>query len=328
MLKNRLLYLSCLLCMVVFFVFYEGWFSLFTLWVTVLLPVFSTLLSLILFRNVKVCVDAETRLLAGDDFSLIVYFTEKNKNTSAKTSHKNPMFPGCRFTLRREDRITGKTAAEKMVIGAPNYETLYEEPLHAGTYRYEILRCRLTDLLGLISIRTTPPEPILVTVFPQVTVPSPVPDIRALLPVSFTPSPSQGFSEITDIRDYRPGDPMRAVHWKLSAKTDGLLVKEPQDPVMKRIFVIVTPVPDREKLDLTLGEFLWLSDQLLRQPVTFTLMYGTDQILLEKVIDSREALYACMERLLDIKISHLGDTLLSPPKNADRVFYIPERISS
>ena len=33
-------------------------------------------------------------------------------------------------------------------------------------------------------------------------------------------------SEISDFRDYRPGDSVRAVHWKLSSKSDDLVVKE------------------------------------------------------------------------------------------------------
>ncbi len=327
MLKNRILYISFLLCMVVFFVFYEGWFSLFTLWVTLLLPFLSLLVSLILFRRVRICVDAETRLISGDDFSLTVYFTEKNAKDKHKTS-RGLLFPGCHFTLKLEDRVSGKTEKEKMRLNAPDYAAFYEEPLHAGTYHFEIQRCKLTDILGLVSIKTMPPKPVFVTVFPRVTVPSPIPDVRALLPVSFTPSPSQGFSEITDIRDYRPGDPLRAVHWKLSAKTDDLLVKDPQDPVMKHIVIMLTPELDRDKLDITLGEYLWLSEQLLKLPVSFTLIYGTDHILLQEVIESREALYACMERLLDLKVEIQPEVPLPAPKDADRVFYIPERISS
>ena len=201
MLKNRLMYIAFLSGMVVFFVFYEGWFARFILLATLLLPLFSILLSLILFRRVRICTDTKTRLLSGDVFSLTVYFTKKDTKEPKKNSPGSLLFPGCRFVLKKEDRLTGRTAREKQLLAAPDYEMLYEEPLHAGVYTFELQHCRLMDLLGLASFKITPPDPIRVTVFPQVIMPSPVPDIRSLLPVSFTPSPTQGFSEITDIRD-------------------------------------------------------------------------------------------------------------------------------
>lgn len=37
-------------------------------------------------------------------------------------------------------------------------------------------------------------------------------------------------SEIFDIRDYVPGDDIRTVHWKLSAKTGSLIVRQASDP--------------------------------------------------------------------------------------------------
>ncbi len=38
-------------------------------------------------------------------------------------------------------------------------------------------------------------------------------------------------SEIFRIRDYQPGDKIRSIHWKLSAKTDGLIVQERSLPL-------------------------------------------------------------------------------------------------
>ena len=32
--------------------------------------------------------------------------------------------------------------------------------------------------------------------------------------------------EVSDIRDYRPGDPLKSIHWKLSSKSEEFIVKE------------------------------------------------------------------------------------------------------
>lgn len=46
----------------------------------------------------------------------------------------------------------------------------------------------------------------------------------------YTDRSGQDNSEIYQIRDYRAGDRLSAVHWKLSARTEGLLVKEFSQP--------------------------------------------------------------------------------------------------
>ena len=46
-------------------------------------------------------------------------------------------------------------------------------------------------------------------------------------------------SEVFDIRAYRAGDNLHKIHWKLSAKTDDLLVREFSSPVKNALFVFV-----------------------------------------------------------------------------------------
>lgn len=40
----------------------------------------------------------------------------------------------------------------------------------------------------------------------------------------------QDLSEVFELRGYRDGDPLRRIHWKLSARFDGLMVREPSHP--------------------------------------------------------------------------------------------------
>ena len=39
-------------------------------------------------------------------------------------------------------------------------------------------------------------------------------------------------SEIFDIREYVPGDDIRSIHWKLSSKTDTLILKEASNRIL------------------------------------------------------------------------------------------------
>lgn len=46
-------------------------------------------------------------------------------------------------------------------------------------------------------------------------------------------------SETVGIRDYEPGDNIRTIHWKLSAKTGDTVVREPGYPVDNRLMILV-----------------------------------------------------------------------------------------
>lgn len=45
-------------------------------------------------------------------------------------------------------------------------------------------------------------------------------------------------SEMFDIREYVPGDDIRSIHWKLSSKTDALILREPSNPSHYRVAVL------------------------------------------------------------------------------------------
>ena len=132
-----------------------------------------------------------------------------------------------------------------------------------------------------------------------------------------------GFSEITDIRNYRPGDPLRSVHWKLTAKTDDILVKEPQENIMKNIYVILYSTKDRELTDTSFNEYLWLSQELLNMEIPYTLLYVTDHVAIRKKIENEQDVKDCTEQLLLIPLASPGDFSVDIPTDADRIFTVP-----
>lgn len=57
--------------------------------------------------------------------------------------------------------------------------------------------------------------------------------------------------EIFGIREYRPGDKVKAIHWKLSAKMEGIVIRELGLPVENKVLLILDPVnvSDKTKID-------------------------------------------------------------------------------
>ena len=60
-----------------------------------------------------------------------------------------------------------------------------------------------------------------------------------------------------DIREYVPGDPVRRIHWKLSEKTDRLLIREDALSNETRVRLVFSPGgKDPERISETAGDFL------------------------------------------------------------------------
>ncbi len=102
-------------------------------------------------------------------------------------------------------------------------------PMRRGRYHWKNLQVRGTDALGLVTMdKTYVADPVELTVYP---VPLPV-------AIEIRPTTGWGTSDIESglvrgsgietrgIREYAYGDPLRHVHWRSSARTGRLMVKE------------------------------------------------------------------------------------------------------
>ena len=89
-------------------------------------------------------------------------------------------------------------------------------------------------------------------------------------------------SEMFDIREYVPGDDIRAVHWKLSSKTDTLILREASDPSHYNLVVLIDlgleqenePVPSAS-LNAAIAYGSGIMEKLVRQRVAFCVVIPT-----------------------------------------------------
>ena len=73
------------------------------------------------------------------------------------------------------------------------------------------------------------------------------------------------YGESYELRPYRPGDSLNRVHWKLSAKTGALTVREAQAPVKQTAAIALTLYGSDQTVDAVLGQLLWLGQLLLER---------------------------------------------------------------
>lgn len=74
-------------------------------------------------------------------------------------------------------------------------------------------------------------------------------------------------SDVKEIREYRPGDRLQRVHWKLSAKLDDLFVKEMAHT--SNLSIIILPELDRTKIHDTIATLLSCSKKMIADKTRF-----------------------------------------------------------
>ena len=100
-------------------------------------------------------------------------------------------------------------------------------------------------------------------------------------------------SEVFDLREFRRGDAMRTVHWKLSARFDDLVVREASRPVDSRTILVFGGIMGaneneeaRAALNSTASLFVGISQSLLHQGVTHTVMRKTNDVIDERPVEN------------------------------------------
>lgn len=248
-----LLYLLILALVFLFRVSYIGWFGPFLLWATLLVPPLLLVLSLPSMLRLRVGLQAPDAVTKGEDGELLLRFEAgsllpvrkvlvqvdiENRYTGEQSRER------CRYRM-----LTGCTAPVDLPTGS------------CGQLVCSITRIEVRDLLGLIAIRRKCPSPIVCTVLPQAKGPAVPLDLDDALDTAehLIPKYGGGYSEEHDLREYRPGDTVNTIHWKLSSKTDQVIVREPLVPRDKDIFLVLSSAG---KDDRGLELLYWLSKEL------------------------------------------------------------------
>ena len=172
---------------------------------------------------------------------------------------------------------------------------------HCGALCCTVKRAGICDYLGLFRMPLRRPQPIRVLIRPR-----PLPMDRQIQPEQFMsgiwqPKPGGGIAENHELRLYRPGDNVQQIHWKLSAKTGKLVLREPMQlrrtPILVGLELTGTP----EELDRKLGRLLWLGTELLDKKLPFAVQCVCSDGMEQCRIDTEEDLLQTIDRILACK---------------------------
>ena len=289
---RRILYTGALAGGLVFFWAYREWLSGLLLAFLLGLPWLSLLLSIPAVLLSRVELRCPDRLSRGQ---------ESQVRLSVSCPLPTPEFIG---RLRLRTVYTGKTRK------LPNGEMLPTD--HCGVLELPGQRLWAVDYLGLFRLPLKKLPPRRIPVGPTPVAPEKVPDLSRFLCGAARPKSGGGYSENHELRLYRPGDSLRQIHWKLSAKTGKLNLREPTEitPGGALVTLALTGTPD--VLDDKLGRLLWISGYLLEHAVPHHICCLTGSGMLHLAVANSRQLSEAMDAILEAGPAEPGRTPAYP----------------
>ena len=247
MLKTWVIYSVSLFSTFIFFLCYKMWVSWFCLIVLLIIPFIALGMCIAASKTLTVKVDSPVNCAIGEKSYIRI-------TTGGIASY----FAFCRIGTVFTDRMAGIT--QKMVIMVHD-KGVTKIPLntsHCGSYSYMMNKLEICDLFGFFRVNRYINQDNELLVKPIASMPEVMPDMYGFKARNLRKA-KQPNTEIYDIREYQTGDPVKSIHWKMSAKKDKLLVKEPLEEYGGHSRVLLKLTDDRDQLDIHLGQILFTS---------------------------------------------------------------------
>jgi uncharacterized protein (DUF58 family) len=267
MLKCRITYFFTLSAAIVFYLFYTGYLSFFTLAAVISLPIVSWILTLLTVRRTHVRFEVNPPC-AGKGENLILHILFQNRS----------IFPIARAKLKFScnNSLCGETRYETFFMpvnsGAEQAAEYAMKSQYCGKITVELTRIKYYDFLGIFTLNQNPTVNAEVFVLPK----TQFLDAGIDATVNYSAEsntyssvkPGDDPSEIFDIRPFRSGDRLRSIHWKLSSKLDELMVKEFSLPMDSSVLLLAELMaPDMTALDTVVETLASLSHFLLENQI-------------------------------------------------------------
>ena len=262
----------------VFYGAYQEWFSWILLLTLLLLPWLSLILSLRALKCTKIEPYAAAKIPVGSTETV-------QMNVDAKDIQ-----PPIKSKIRITKPITGETWILK-----PGDKLRTD---HCGGLLAQLYKPRVYDYLGLFRFKVRKTNSRMLLVWPEpvkMEVPS---DLTQYLARSWRAKPGGGFAENHEIREYRPGDNLNQIHWKLSAKVGDLMLREPMEPEGGLMLLTMDLCGALEELDVKFGRLLWLGGWLLENRIPFEVRALTGNGIESWAVSDTWNLQKCIETLL------------------------------
>ena len=173
---------------------------------------------------------------------------EKGKEIQAEVTIQNhARIPAVHLfcTVQAENRLTGENSILELVMSVPAGGSGKSEfticGTHCGYIHTEISKVTVMDWFGFLPFRIPCKSDGRTSILPNTfstEVSLQIPYCQQDEEENYAPDrKGNDASEIFQLRDYVPGDPVKQIHWKLSSKLNHILIKEASLPVSRSLLV-------------------------------------------------------------------------------------------
>lgn len=312
MIGKRLLYLAVLIAALLLMVYTDTFFTAFLLAAIVALPVVSLLVSLPGMLNCQVRLEADAAAVGRGG--------QANWRVTVETRRWMPL---SRVILRLQ--LTNAMTGERAPVTLRLYDAFTARSLflpaitnHCGMLTCHLSSCRVCDGMGLFSIRRQLDVSAILPVMPLEAPDESLPELPCTEPdqTVLRARRGGGSGEDYDLRPYRPGDPVRLIHWKLSSKRDELVFREVLEAETSVPLLTFDHVGTPAEMDGLLDRLYSLCCALLeaqREHVVCWLHPETGAVREFRVSGDRE-LRRCFQAILEDPAPLAGHRLSEEPK--------------
>lgn len=295
----KFLYIILLIAAAVFYPLFNDDLSFILLITLLVIPVFLAVLLLFTAKKLKIdTAEDEQRTVRDEHFPIFIKIT-------------NPLpLPVSACYVKVKYRMAGEKNWCTYSVGVPMRAFSYEKievdlkPAHCGTIEYAVKNVEIYDFIGLFRRRIKLDLNGRITVFPKEL---PCSDSVNALPAQQDDAGALNAgkgcdpSEITGFREYTDGDRMNRIHWKLSSRSDDLIVKELADTYSGKCLLIpdTAVCNDENERDAVMDIFFSLGNVLTKNTEIFSVLYSDSGELKIRAIHDRDELDIHLAELLE-----------------------------
>lgn len=260
--SRRIVYLLLLIAAFLLWIFNTHYLAGFCFWVTLLLPVLSLALSLPALLTCRLQLWAiPEEVTRGEAGRWEIVAAGGGKLPVAQVS----------FTLMLRHSADGREEKifQRFDGVSPRERWVTEQASeHCEVIEGEILSARAMDLLRLFTLPLPQCGAKTMLVVPSAKLPKTLPrNFGSRTSQASAARPGQRLGEDYELRNYRPGDPIRSVHWKLSSKRDELIVRESARLLRPTVLLTVDRFGPPEEADESLDRLQGWSEALLKRDI-------------------------------------------------------------
>lgn len=263
---RRVIYILILLATYIFFIFYRMWFAWYLMLLVIIIPVVSLIVCLVAYFRFKPDMKMPATLTHNDIAAISLGDATALSKTKRSDDDPSYLYSNYIAIFKVRDYLGDEILTKKFSSKGRREFDVAIDTSHVGAFDYVFDSVKFYDMLGLFAFKRKVGKASNLLVRPRPQTPAVIPQLDNFRTRSLKKSKSQ-YSEIYDIRDYQTGDSIKNIHWKMSAKKDSVMVREPLEENLENARIVFELVPDRTEMDKKLNELIYISDYFIKKGV-------------------------------------------------------------